>query len=181
MDETATPKELEGKAKAAYRREEYSEAARIYEAAAQAYQAGDDEVTAAEMLNNACVAYLQAEAPQEALRSVTGTPQVFEAQGDLRNYGLALGNLGTALDELGRFEEAADAYVQSAEALQQAGETDLRLHVLKSLSSLQMRSGKQIQALITMQSGLEGIEKPTIKQKALKRILRLPFDYLNRG
>jgi tetratricopeptide (TPR) repeat protein len=181
MIEASSPKQLESNAKSAYQREEYKEAGAIYEAAARAYKVREDELTSAEMLNNACVAYLQTNSPEDALRCVRDTPSIFESAGDQKRLGLALGNLGTAFDELGHVEEAAEAYIRSATVLQEIGETDMRLHVLKSLSSLQMRSGKQIQALITMQTGLEDIEKPSLKQRALKRILRLPFDYLNRG
>jgi hypothetical protein len=87
---------------------------------------------------------------------------------------MALGNLGTALEAVGRLDEAIQAYQQSADVLKQANETEMRASVMQSLSALQLRTGHQLEALATMQAGLDGLKKPSPKQRALRKLLNLP-------
>jgi tetratricopeptide (TPR) repeat protein len=181
MSETiqaASPQQLDREGKDLYQKGEFLEAALSFVAAGKAYQAMNDTLMAAEMANNSSVAYLQGGDKQAAFDAVAGTELVFAAQGDLRRQGMALGNRAFALEALGDFESAADYYQQSADILQQCGEQDLRAHALKSLSALQLKRGKQIDALFTMKAGLDGIEKPSLKQRILKKLLKLPMKYL---
>ncbi len=180
MSEILSVKELVKEAQRAYQGGDYLHAARTFEAAANALAAQGNVLDAAEQQNNACVAFLQAGEPQTAVAVVEGTVEVFAEAGDVRRRGLALGNLGSALEAVGRLEEAAQAYQQSAEALRDAGEIQMRLHVLQSLSALQLRTGRQLQALATMQAGLTGVERLNVQQRVLKKILDIPFKMLDR-
>jgi tetratricopeptide (TPR) repeat protein len=110
-----------------------------------------------------------------------GTAAIFAAANDLRRQGMALGNRAAALEALERPEEAIEAYQQSADVLEQAGEDQLRANVMNSLSMLQFRSGRQLQALASMQNGLEGVKKPSPRQKFLKQLVNIPFQMMNRG
>lgn len=181
MSEALSPKQLLNEGQAGYKRGDYQTAAHAYEAAADGYKTAGDELAAAEALNNASVAYLQAGDAEAAHRTVEPTAAIFAAAGDLRRQGMALGNLGTALESLGRFEEAIDAYQMSADLLKQAGNRDMRAHVMQSLSALQLRTGRQMDALVTMQFGLEEMDKPTLAQRALKKLLQMPTNLLNRS
>ena len=179
MNDVLSVKQLIKDAKSAYKQGNFLESARLYNAAADSYRTAGDNLMAAEMCNNSSVAYLQGGDPQAALAAVQDTPAQFAAAGDLRRQGLALGNLASALEAVGRMDDAMTAYQQSAEVLQQAGETQLRSTVLQSLSTLQLRTGHQLEALATMQAGIEQVEKPTVQQRALKKLLRMPFKLLN--
>jgi tetratricopeptide (TPR) repeat protein len=181
MDEPVSVDQLVKEGKSAYQQGDFMAAARAYEAAALSYASAGDALSAAEMRNNSSVAYLQAGEAQVAYKAVDGTPAIFANAGDIRRQGMALGNIGSALEATNRLEEAADAYRQSAEILQQAGETDLRAYVMKSLSALQLRTGHHLEALATMQSGLEGVEKPKPQQRLLQRLLKTPFNILGRS
>jgi len=181
MSEAISPSQLAAEAKKAYELGNFIESAHGFEAATQAFLARDEPLMAAEMRNNSSVAFLQAGEAESALRAVEGTVETFAEAGDIRRQGMALGNLGAALEAAGRLDESAEAYGRSAELLKQAGETDLRLHVMRSLSALQLRSGRQIEALATMQAGLEAVDKPSPKQRILKRLLNLPAKLLNRS
>ena len=181
MNEPISVKQLVAEGKSAYQQGDFLAAAQVFDAAAAAYQAAGDKLNAAELRNNSSVAYLQAGESQSALEAVEGTPAIFSAAGDERRQGMALGNLGAALEAVNRLDEAAQAYQQSAELLQRAGENDLRSYVMKSLSALQLRTGHQIEALSTMQAGLEGIEHPKPKQWLLKKLLRVPFKFLGKS
>jgi tetratricopeptide (TPR) repeat protein len=169
------------KAKAAYQRGDYLLAANTFESASQAYITAGDELNAAEMANNGSVAFLQAGEAEAALKVVEGTPEVFAQAGDLGRQGMALGNYASALEALDRLEEAEEAYAMSAELLEQAGEDKLRANVMQSLSGLQFRSGRQLEALASMKTGLDDVKKPSAKQRFLKRLLSIPFDMLNKN
>lgn len=178
MPDTLNQAQVDKEAKDAYQRGDFETAAKLFQAAAQNYAAGGDKVNEAEMLNNCGVAYLRLGDGTAALKAVEATPATFAAAGDIRRQGLALGNLGDALESVGRKQEAADIYTQSAELLEQAGEEEMRAHVLQSLSKLQLKSGRQIEALATMEAGLEGFKKPSLKQRILKKLLRFPFKLM---
>jgi hypothetical protein len=135
---------------------------------------------AAEMKNNQSVALLQSGDAQAALEAVAGTQDIFAAASDRHRQAMALGNRAAALDALDRYEEAEAAYLGSAELLRQAGEKELLADVMQSLSILQLRTGRQLQAVASMHSALEQVERPGLRQRMLKKLLDLPSKYLNR-
>ena len=163
-----------------FQKGDFMTAARSFEAAAQGYRQNGDELAAAEMANNQSVALLQAKEPEQALHAVIGTEKVFEQAGDIQRQALAIGNQATALEALKRLNEAMEAYEKCADLLQEVGDTENRLSVMQSISALQLRSGRQLEALATMQGGLNGIKHPSPKQRMLKKLLQIPFKYLNR-
>ena len=180
MSETLTPQQLITEGQAAYKSKQYAEAAAAFEQAARAYQAGGDMLNAAEAANNSSVAYLQAGDAANALRQAEGTPAVFAAAGDTRRQGMALANQAAALEALHRLQEALDYYQQASEVLKQADENELRALVLENISSLQLRTGNQLQALASMDSALDQKGKLSIRERLLKKLLRVPFDMMNR-
>lgn len=168
------PDRLAKQGKSAYQRADYTSAAEVFQSAATAYQSAEESLLAAEMSNNASVAWLKADRPEDALQVVLGTEVVFSQAGDWKRAGMAFGNMGAALEALGRLEEALSAYEQSAELLKQAGDSETRLYVMQAISALQLQTGKQLQALATMQAGLDGVARPSAKQRMLKKLLDLP-------
>jgi len=180
MDEALNPKQLSKEGQAAYKRGDHQAAARAFEAASQGYAAVDDALNAAEMANNANVAYLQTGDAQAALQILEGTAEVFRLAGDVRRQAMSIGNQAAALEALNRLDEAIDAYQQSADLLKQAGEDQLRLNVMQSLSVLQMRTGRQLEALASMNVGLDGVEKLSVKQRLIKKLLNVPFQMMDK-
>jgi tetratricopeptide (TPR) repeat protein len=180
MAQVLTHQQLAKQGKSAYRHGDYLTAAQAFEAARAGYEAAGDELEAAEMGNNSSVAYLQAGENEKALQAAAGTAEIFVRAGDLRRQGMALGNLGAALEALERNQEALETYHQAAAVLEQAGEDQMRAQVLQSLSMLQYNMGRQLQALATMKSGLDGVKRPSPKQTMLKKLLNIPFEMINR-
>ncbi len=178
MPEAIDLAQLSKEGKEAYQRGDYTAAAKLFQAAAQAYAVVGDKLNEAELRNNCGVAHLRGGDGKAALQVIEGTPATFAAAGDIRRQGLALGNLGDALESVGRKQEAIDIYTQSADLLEQAGEDEMRAHVLQALSKLQLKSGRQIEALATMEAGIEGFKKPSLKQRLLKKLLRIPFKMM---
>lgn len=177
---TGNPSDLAEVGKKAYQEGYFLEAAVSFEQSASAYQAGGDALMAAEMHNNQSVALLKANKPAEALSACTGTDAIFTEAGDTRRLALALGNQAAALEALGKTDAALEAYQRSAELLKQLGETELRSIVLKSISALQMKKGRQLEALASMEASLAGKKKKTFKETLLAKLLRIPFDMLKR-
>ncbi len=178
MSETISQKQLISEARAAYKKGKYLDAGRSFEAAATGYLAEGDELSAAEMRNNASVSYLQAGETELAFQTVEGTDEIFASAGDIQRQGIALGNLGAALEADGRYEEAIDSYEKSSELLKAAGESEFRANVMQSLSQLQLKTGRQFEALASMEAGIDGLESPSAKQRFLKRLLKLPYKYM---
>lgn len=180
MSETLSPKKLAAEGQAAYKKGDFISAANAFRDASERYKLGGDELAAAEMANNLSVSLLQAGQAENALQAALGTEEVFERSGDLRRQAMAVGNQAAALESLNRLDEAVQHYELSAELLKQAGDNETRASVMQSLSALQLRQGRQFEALATMQAGLNGIKRPTTKQRLLRKLLQLPFKYLNR-
>lgn len=180
MDEALNPKQLFKEGQSAYTRGDHLAAAKAFEAASQAYMAVQDSLNAAEMANNSSVAFLQAGDAQAALQIVEGTPEVFRLAGDIRRQAMAIGNLAAALEALNHLEEAIEAYQQSADLLKQAGEDQLRLNVMQSLSALQLRTGRQLEALASMKVGLDLAEKLSGKQRLIRKLLNIPFQMMDK-
>ena len=179
MNEYLTPQQITKEAKSAYSKGDYASAAKSFEAARQGYLSTGDELMAAEMANNVSVALLQAEDSDGALEAVEGTAEIFSKAGDDKRQAMALGNYAAALEALDRLDEAEQVYWQAAEILKNIGEDDLRLSVMQSISALQLRTGRQLQAVATMQSGVEDVSKPTLKQRFLKKLLNLPIKMIS--
>lgn len=178
MNDSVNPADLDKQGKQAYKKKAYGEAAAYFQQASIAYASQSDALMASEMANNWSVASLQAGDAQTALAAVEGTVEVFAEAGDLRRQGMALGNQAAALESLGRLDDAMLSYEQAAEKLKEAGDHDTRLHVMQALSALQLRTGKQLQALATMQAGLENASSISPKQKLLQKLLSYPNNFL---
>lgn len=172
MADFFTPQQLAEEGTASFQKGQYESAARSFAAAAEGYTAAGKPLDAAEMKNNQSVAMLKAGDNRGALEAVLGTEAVFQAAGDIRRQGFAAGNEASALEAVGRLDEAARGYQRSADLLEQAGEDQMRATVLQSLSALQIKQGKGIDAAISMQSGLAGVKKPTLKQRVTKALVR---------
>lgn len=179
MDDILTPQLLTKEAKSAYRAGDFSTAARYYEAARQGYLTIDDALMAAEMANNCSVALLQAGENKAALQVVEGTDIVFIKTGDRKRQAIALGNQAAALEALGRIDEAEQKYWKAANIFKDLGETELRYPLMQSISRIQLSTGRQLQAVASMYAGINNIEKPTGKQRLLKRLLKIPFQLID--
>jgi tetratricopeptide (TPR) repeat protein len=180
MNEALNPKQLEVEARAAYQAGDFIKAAQVFQAAEGGYDIGGNELMAAEMANNRSVALLQAGEAEAALQALVGKKEAFVQEGDLSGQAITLGNQAAALEALKRLDEASEAYTSSAELFRQSGEDEFFTATMQSLSALQLRTGKPLDALVSMQAGINRVNQPGIKQRLLKRILNLPFKLLNR-
>lgn len=167
------PKALAADATRAYQEGDFENAARLFGEAASAFVAAENPVDAAEMKNNQSVAFLQAGNAQAAFDAAHGTASTFARITDARREGIAFGNEATALQNLGRANEALAAYDLAAEAFKRAGEDQMRATVMQAMAGIELKQGKIMKALLTLQLGLAGVKNPTFKQRILLWLSRL--------
>ncbi|MCK5879372.1 MAG: hypothetical protein KAH24_06320 [Holophagae bacterium] len=174
------PALLEEEAKDLYRAGKFQQAADGFSQAAAFYLKKEEHLLAAEMRNNQSVALLKAKKPQMALDAVQGTPELFQEAGDVLKQGMALANRATALQGLGKKQEAIDEFVQAAEIFKDNGEKQMYLQTKQSISALKLKTRNIPGALFSMQEGLEELEKPNLRQKLLRSLLKIPQNLLEK-
>jgi tetratricopeptide (TPR) repeat protein len=156
----------------------FSQAASLFQSAAQLYVDQGDELNAAEMRNNCSVALLKDGDAAGALQAAQGTDVIFAAANDARRQALSLGNLAAAYEALGDIPQAMKLYHQSSDLLKDTGDRELRSFVLGSLSALQLKNGEQLQSLASMQAALDNKPKLSLKERLLKKLIQAPFRML---
>lgn len=180
MAQESLPK-LVQKAEQAYQSGQFTESAELFQQAASQYSEESNALKAAEMLNNRSVALLRAGNVQGALEASAGTDQVFAQAGDTRRQALALGNQAAALEEANRLDEALTRYWDCSNLLKQIGDEETRVPILKSISALQIRTGRQLEALASMDTALSHKKKLTVQERFLKKLLDVPMRMLRRS
>ena len=132
MVETISPSDLRKAAERDYKQKDYLSAAKSYQVAAECYSQPGEQLTPAELFNNACVAYLQAGEPEAAFQAALDTDITFSEAGDTLRQAIALGNQAAAYEALGQLESAAEAYETSSELLKVIDDQELRSVVMQS-------------------------------------------------
>jgi tetratricopeptide (TPR) repeat protein len=138
-----------------FRQKKYSEAIQAFQECLDFSVQSQDAVATAEMQNNLSVAYLQNHEPQKAYDVVLGTDQVFALAGDKRKQAMAIANTATALESLHRPVEALALYESSATIFEELNEKILRSDVKRRIAALQLRSGRELEAVTSMETALE--------------------------
>lgn len=169
---TLEPAQLDAQGKRAFENKNFSEAAEYFRQAAEVYTLARTELPAAEMMNNASVALLQAGKPQEALDVALGTDQLFAGANDIKRQAMALGNQAAALEGLHRYDEAIEKYERSAELFGQIGEGDLRAMVMKSSAAIKLKTGRFSESAFKMIGSLDAKKTPGFFERILKFFLR---------
>lgn len=178
--DSLSPQQLADLGKDLYEQEDYAQAAEMFTLAERSYLTAGDALGAAEMANNRSVSLLQGGDYQGALDAVGTSDEQFAAAGDIRRQAMAIGNRAAALAELGDRAGAETAYWESARLLGEAGEKDMRASVLTAISKLQMKEGRYMEAIASMESGLDEGPKLSLRRRMLKRLLAIPGKLLRR-
>ncbi|MFN7037599.1 MAG: tetratricopeptide repeat protein [Bellilinea sp.] len=159
------------KAWEAYQNEDYETAANAFSTAVEALTDENQTLQQAEMRNNLSVALLKAGKPQEAYQAALGSDQIFAAAGDLKRQAMALANIASALEDLKRLDEALELFTQSAALFKQISEKEMRAYVLQRISTIQLRQGKRIESLVSMDAALEEKKKLSFKDRLLRNLM----------
>jgi tetratricopeptide (TPR) repeat protein len=180
MAEVLDLDQLKSEAQNAYFAADFLEAAEMYKAARNGYQARGDFSDAAQMANNSSVSYLRGKNASRALSILEGVDHYFEATGDFRGEAITAGNRAAALEALGRKDESAENYQKAADIFKRIGDDEMYTITMQSLSTLQLRKGRSLAAIATMQAGINQIENPKIIHRILKKLLNIPSQWMNR-
>lgn len=167
-------------AKQFFQNKRFSESGELFESLVKHFETVNDLPKAAEMKNNASVAYLMLGDHQKAYQLAKDTHLIFEQANDDKNCGLALGNQASALEHLGEKKSALALYQKSIPYLEKAGEKESKAYILKRISSLQIQQGNQLEALGNMTAALNNIEELTWSEKFLKKLTDLIMKIGNR-
>lgn len=173
--------ELKDQALRAFQADQLTDAAEKFAAAAQAFADSGDQGAAAEMRNNVCVVRLAEKQWDAALAAVEGTPKIFHDLGDRLREAQALSNLAAAHDGAGHLDLAAELYTQAIDLFAALGEKENRAACFKALSALQIKQGKQFQALASMEAALNQTPKLSAREKTLKGLIDQAMRLIRRG
>lgn len=163
-----------------YSEKKYSEAARGYLEAAKIAEIEKSIFEAAELKNNASVAFLLSGENQSALDVVLNTEKVFFDKGNLKLAGMALGNQASAYEALGKHDQALELYEKAAKTLDEAGEKNLRVYILKQSSSIKLKQGRYLESLASMNLALQNNTPLSPKEKILKKLTNIVFKLIQR-
>lgn len=173
-DSAPTPEVSAQRALLAFRQGRFADAAQGFDAAKQAFEQSGNRAGAAEAANNLCVALLQARRPLDALSAVQGTAEVFDSLGDSKRAAQAVGNLASALEATGDLAAAERTYQQALQRFSDLDDHEAQATILSSLSQLQLKRGRPLEALTAMQAGLEHKPRRGWRDRWIQRLLSLP-------
>ena len=165
------PEDLKNKGLQEYRADDLDGAATAFEQAAAAYAAAGQADMAAEMRNNIAVVRLAQRDWPGALSAGAGTPELFRGRGDKLREAQALANLAAAHEGAGDLAAAASLYEQAIEGFTEIGERENRGACWKALSGIQVKQDKKLQAMASMQAGLNLSENLSAREKTLQGVL----------
>lgn len=181
MNETrSSPSDLAKAAKSSFERDDLGAAIEGFRTAKDGYYQAGDHLMAAEMANNLSVALLKADRPQEGLEEVRDTPQIFLGAEDELRTAMAYGNLASALEANTELESAERALEDAIRIFKKIGDKEHLMHSVRALSQLQLRRGRPLEAVTTMQGGLDQQSKLNVKNRLLRSILSIPSRLLGR-
>jgi tetratricopeptide (TPR) repeat protein len=167
--------QLVARAQSAYEAGDYEQAIERFQAAQSAFESAGDIGMAAEMANSLSVVMLKAGRSEEALSAAQGTPDVFSSLGDPRREALATGNLAAALEACGQVDQAEAAYRIAIRLLEDLEEPEALQHTRQSLSQLQLRQNRPLEAAATLSAGQTD---RSLRGRLLRTLLRLPSKLL---
>jgi tetratricopeptide (TPR) repeat protein len=174
-----SPSDLKALGLAAFREEKLDEAASCFAQAAEDFAAQGQPLEAAEVRNNLAVVRLAQKDWPAALAALEGTPETFAAASDRLRQAQALSNQANAREGNSDLERAAELYVQAIDLFTQLGEKENRAACWKALSGLQIKQDNKLQALASMQAGLNLTPKLSAREKTLKSLIDRAFKLMN--
>lgn len=154
-----------------FEKKQFKAASICFKTCVEALEKEGPTLESAEMRNNLGVALIRAREYPAALEALQGTDQTFAAVGDRQKQGMALANLGNAYEGLKRFDEALQTYEEAKECFKTSGEQKMLSIILKYISDLQIKTGKQYQALASLQSSYQENPEADLKNNFFKRSL----------
>jgi tetratricopeptide (TPR) repeat protein len=159
----------------------YPEAADRFERAREMFVAEQEEVEAAEMLNNLGVIHRMQRDWDEAISALEEARTAFTRLGDRNREAQVLGNLGGLYASQGKREKAKQCLEDAASLFADLGDEQRHGETLLALGVQHWKSGDRQKGLTAYQTGLQVLKKPSVGQKALRGLLNLRSRLLGSG
>ena len=159
---------------------EYEEAAQLFEKAHALYAGLSDGKGQAEMLNNLGAVRTQQERWDDAAQAFAQAKSMFAGLGDKDGEAQALGNMGTMYRNQGDNEAAVEHLKRAVDLFAEAADRQKEAATLRLISQIRLRQAKWLEALHFYDLSLACVEPPGVKQRALRRLIQIPFGLLTR-
>ena len=169
----STAKELQDEGVRRYGRQEYEEAARLFQQALEAYDTEGQGDMVAEMQTNIGLVHRALGEYQQALDIMQAALRMFQEIDDQLRSAQVIGNMGGVYSELNDKEQAYNCYLQAADAFFELGENNMYGETLIAMAKLQVRDGKIMAGAATYEAGLEHLESLSRSRKLVKKVIGL--------
>ena len=173
MGETATAQDLKEEGLRLFHEGLYEEAAAKFEQAKEAFTAGENEIEAAEMVNNLGVIYRTQDKWDEAISALEEARAAFVKLGDRSREAQTLGNLGGLYAEKRDRDKAQESLRQAADIFAEIGDVQRQGETLVALAEQQMKTGDRQGGIATYMAGVQLQQKPPFRQKAMRSLFGL--------
>lgn len=151
-----------------YQKQEYEEAARVFQQAHEAYMQDGQRDMAAEIQSNLGLVHRALSEYQQALDQFDAALRTFQELGDAFRSAQVLGNMGSVFAKLNDKEQAYNCYEQASEVFLELGREDLYGETLIAIGELQMRDGKLLKGAETYEAALRFVPELTGRQRVVK-------------
>ena len=158
----------------------YEEAATKFRGAQEMFASAGNEIDAAEMTNNLGIIHRVRGRWDEAIAALEEARDAFVRLGDRDREAQTLGNLGGLYASKGERAKAKECLRQAADIFAELGDSQHRGETLLALGVQAWKIGDRSEALATYEAGLNTLQKPTARQKALRGLLKLRTRLLSR-
>jgi tetratricopeptide (TPR) repeat protein len=163
-----------------FRYGEYEEAAELFEKAVNLYEEAGDQKGQAEMLNNVGAVRTQEERWDDAKAVFAQARSMFQSLGDEGGQAQTLGNLGTMYRYQGDSDAAVEHLKEAIELFRRVEDREKQAATLRLVSRIRLGQARWLEALHFYDLSLACAERQGIKERALRRLLQIPFGILSR-
>jgi tetratricopeptide (TPR) repeat protein len=169
----SSPQTAEVEGQQLFVQEKYYEAAEQFTLAQGAYADEGDELRAAEMLNNAGVAYRRCRKHKDAAEALEGAAVLFARLGDEPREAQVLGNLGGLYSKMKRYDRAEECFQSAIGRFQELDDRARQSETLRAMAIMRFKRGRRSEALATYEDALYFLPHPNFLQRVARLLLRI--------
>jgi len=170
---TLDPQKAESEGQRLFAEKQYKQAAEQFMLAHHGYVEAEEELKAAEMLNNVGVVYRRTKKHKEAIVALEQARQVFSKLGDTTREAQVLGNLGGSYSKMKRYEEAESCFQQAIDQFREIDDRPRQSETLRAMAIMQFKRGQRSTALATYESALLFLPNPNFLQWLARILLKI--------
>jgi tetratricopeptide (TPR) repeat protein len=152
---------------------QYKDAAEKFVLAHRGYAEAEQELKAAEMLNNAGVAYRRTKKHKEAVAAFEQARLVFAKHDDTAREAQVLGNLGGSYSKMKRYDESESCFRQAIDLFGEIDDRPRQAETLRAMAIMQFKCGQRSKALTTYEDALRFLPNLNFLQWLARVLLRI--------